>query len=79
MSDKVVDEVIEQVEAEVADWSIDDQIRLIERLLSRMKATAQPTQPRKSLYGLWQGVDVSEEDIAEVRRDMMRNFPREDI
>ncbi len=34
---------------------------------------------RKSLRGLWQGVDVTEEDIAEARREMWSNFPREDI
>ena len=42
-------------------------------LSSRKKA------PRKSLYGLWKdaGVSVSEEDIAEARKEMWGNFPRE--
>jgi hypothetical protein len=36
---------------------------------------------RKSLYGLWanRGIDISEEDIDEIRREMWANFPREDI
>jgi len=36
---------------------------------------------RKSLRGLWAdlNISVSEEDIAEVRREMWENFPREDI
>ena len=36
-------------------------------------------RPLKSLEGLWagQGVDVSEEDIAELRREMWSKFPRE--
>ena len=35
-------------------------------------------RPLKSLEGLWagQGVDVSEEDIAELRREMWAKFPR---
>jgi Protein of unknown function (DUF2281) len=38
-------------------------------------------QPRRSLMGLFAdlGVDISEEDIAEARREMWGNFPREDI
>ena len=36
-------------------------------------------RPLKSLEGLWagQGVDVSEEDIAELRREMWSKFPRD--
>jgi hypothetical protein len=38
-------------------------------------------EPRRSLLGLWAdlGVDITEEDIEEVRREMWANFPREDI
>ena len=38
-------------------------------------------RPRRSLKGLWAdlGVDITEEDIAEVRKEMWKNFPREDI
>jgi hypothetical protein len=37
--------------------------------------------PRRSVKGLWAdlGVDITEEDIAEARREMWGNFPREDI
>jgi hypothetical protein len=36
-------------------------------------------QPRRSLAGLWAGLDVnvSEEDISEARREMWGNFPRD--
>lgn len=30
----------------------------------------QDARPHKSVEGLWEGVDISEEDIAEVRREM---------
>ena len=35
----------------------------------------------RSLRGLWAdlGVDISEEDITEVRRDMWGEFPRNDV
>jgi hypothetical protein len=38
-------------------------------------------EPRKSLRGLWakNNINISEEDIAELRREMWKNFPREDI
>jgi hypothetical protein len=38
-------------------------------------------RPRRSLKGLWAdlGVRITEEDIAEARREMWENFPREDI
>jgi len=38
-----------------------------------------PKSPRKSLHGLWagQGISISEEDIAEARKEMWGNFPRE--
>jgi hypothetical protein len=40
-----------------------------------------PKQPRRSLMGLWAdlNVKITEEDIAEARREMWGNFPREDI
>ncbi len=36
-------------------------------------------QPRRSLYGIFSdlNVDITEEDIAEARREMWGNFPRE--
>ena len=45
----------------------------------QQKAAAK--RPRRSLKGLWAdlGVELSEEDVTEVRRDMWGNFPREGI
>ncbi|MFQ5793724.1 MAG: hypothetical protein ACE5JP_01580 [Candidatus Bipolaricaulia bacterium] len=38
-------------------------------------------RPWRSLKGLWAdlGVQITEEDIDEARREMWSNFPREDI
>jgi hypothetical protein len=45
------------------------------------KKEVSPSQPRKSLEGLWAdtGTSITAEDIDEARREMWGNFPREDI
>jgi hypothetical protein len=66
---------------DLAKLSPVDKARLIERLvpdIERELKAARPT-PRKSLRGLWRGLDITKEDIAEVRREMWGDFPREDI
>jgi hypothetical protein len=59
-----------------------DKVRAIERLAGMLeREVIEPhDEPLNSLYGLWADfkIDVSEEDIAEMRRDMLKNFPRED-
>ena len=39
----------------------------------------EPKAPRKSLLGLWKDLDVhiTDEDIADARREMWGNFPRD--
>lgn len=60
-----------------------EKVRLMERLAVTLETdlTKQEKKPHKSLYGLWADldVDISAEDIDEIRREMWRNFPREDI
>jgi hypothetical protein len=58
-----------------------DKARLIERIvpdIERELKAAQPA-PLKSLRGIWRGLGVTDKDIAEVRREMWGDFPREDI
>jgi hypothetical protein len=42
---------------------------------------AEAKRPRRSLKGLWAdlGVEINEEDITQIRREMWGNFPREGI
>ncbi len=40
---------------------------------------AEPSQPKQSLLGIWEGEDLSSEDINNARKDLWGNFPREDI
>jgi mRNA-degrading endonuclease RelE of RelBE toxin-antitoxin system len=47
--------------------------------VSSLKEKNGAPQPRRSLRGLWKdlNVHVTEEDIAEARREMWGNFPRD--
>jgi hypothetical protein len=54
-----------------------DKLRLIERIAPEIVqevATAQRV-PRESLRGLWRGIDINDEDLAEVRREMWGQLP----
>jgi len=55
-----------------------DKARLIERIVPDIERELKAAQltPRKSLRGLWRGLDITEEEIAEARREMWGNFPR---
>jgi hypothetical protein len=58
-----------------------DKARLIQRIvpdIERELKTAQ-TGPRKSLRGLWQGLDITAEEIDEARQEMWGSFSREDF
>jgi hypothetical protein len=53
------------------------------RLLAEISASLQhelraASQPKHSLLGIWQGVDIAAEEIDEARDEMWGNFPRED-
>jgi len=54
----------------------EEALDFVEFLLARNS-----TCPRRSLAGLWADldIDVTEEDIAEARREMWGGFPRVDI
>ena len=57
-----------------------EKARLIEELGAALRAELdKPSQPKRSLLGLWEGVTLSSEDIDEARQDLWKNFPREDI
>jgi hypothetical protein len=58
--------------------SSSDQLRLVARLSDTL-ADREPPPPVTSTYGLLAhlGPAPSEEDIDEVRREMLANFPRE--
>lgn len=36
-------------------------------------------QPKRSLLGIWEGVDISAQEIDQARDEMWTNFPHEDL
>ena len=55
-----------------------EQLELVEQILATLRpqlpAMPPAKQPLRSLLGLWQGFTVTEEDIAEARREMWGDF-----
>ena len=72
-----LDEILELTK----QLSLLDKVRLIEEIAPQIKrelSAARPVQ-RTPLRGLWKGLDITEEDIAEARAEMWDNFPRKDV
>ena len=71
---------LEQVLALARKLSAAEKALLLEEVASELKADlTNPRTPKKNVYGLLAGLDISGEDIAEARRELWGNFPREDI
>ena len=72
---------LEQVVNLTNQLSLIDKVRLIEYIAPQIERELRAAQPgeRASLHGLWKGVDVTEEDITEVRKEMWGGFPRDDV
>jgi mRNA-degrading endonuclease RelE of RelBE toxin-antitoxin system len=56
-----------------------EQQKEVLELVDFLKEKSGPKKPRRSLLGLWAdlNVHITEEDIAEARRAMWSNFPRD--
>jgi hypothetical protein len=53
-----------------------DKVRLIERVAPQLERDLQLLTPRRSLRGLWRGLDITTDDITAARREAWANFPR---
>jgi hypothetical protein len=53
-------------------------VRLLEEIAPQITRdlVTSPLTPRKSLLGVWRGLDTIEAELAEARREMWTNFPR---
>ncbi len=72
---------LEDVLATTRGLSPADKVRLIERLSVEVRGGMQKSgagKPR-SLRGIWRQANTSSEDIAEARREMWGDVPRENI
>lgn len=75
--------MLEEILKLTEQLTLADKVRLLEQVapqITRELSTgelvaAQPT-PRKSLMGIWRGLDSVEAELAEARRGMWSNFPR---
>lgn len=75
---------IEEIVALTENLSREEKFEIVERLLVDLKSLepdATRPKPKRSLLGLCAdlGPAPSAEDIDEVRREVWKNFPREDI
>ncbi|WP_416669302.1 hypothetical protein [Egbenema bharatensis] len=63
--------------------SLSDKVRLLEQVapqITRELSNNSPQQtPRKSLMGIWRGLDTIEAELVEARRGMWTNFPRRGV
>ena len=72
---------LEQALSLVRELSPVDKARLIERIVPDIERELAATQakPRRSLRGLWKGLDLTQEEIDQARREVWGSFPREDV
>ena len=59
----------------------DKQREVLDHVKHLRDESSQPRKPRKSGRGLWAdlNIDLSAVDIDEARREMWKNFPRDDF
>jgi hypothetical protein len=73
---------VEQILDLAEQLLLPDKLRLLERLAPRVARQARNITravPPRSLRGIWKGLDVTDDDIEEVRKEMWGGFPREDV
>ena len=57
-----------------------EQLKVISLALPEIeKRLDQKARPRKSLRGLWAGINITDKDISDIRKSMTKNFPRSDF
>ena len=56
-----------------------DKQKAVLEFVESLKENGEPKKPLRSLEGLWADLDIhlTEEDVAEARREMWGNFPRD--
>jgi hypothetical protein len=68
----------QQVLEKLRDLPPDKQREVLD-FVDFLKEKTSPEKPRRSLRGLWANlnINITEEDIAQARREMWSNFPRD--
>ena len=69
-------DVLEQAQ----QLSPEEKVRLLAELSASLQRDLRVSKhPKHSLLGIWQGVDISEQEIDQMRHDLWGHFPREDV
>jgi hypothetical protein len=68
----------EQVVEKLRDLPPEKQKKILD-FVDSLKKESGPPQKLRGLEGIWAdlGIDITDEDIAEARREMWGNFPRD--
>ena len=58
-----------------------DKVKLIKQVSSQIEQELKtaPAEHRKPLRGLWRGLEITDKDISETRKEMWQDFPGKDI
>lgn len=69
----------QQIVERLRDLPPEKQKEVLEFVDCLKEKNVSPKKPRRSLLGLWAdlNIHITEEDIAEARREMWGNFPRD--
>lgn len=72
---------LDQVLTLAGKLSVRDKVRLIEFIAPQIERAIESESPKplRSLYGLWRGFSITEEDIAKARHEMWGNFGEREI
>lgn len=70
---------LDQVLTLAGQLSARDKVRLIEKIAPQIERVLDTAPKRKSLRGIWRGVGISASEIDAARKEMWRNFPRDDF
>ena len=72
---------LERVVAMASNLSPEDKVRLVEQVMVTLEHDLSEIgkKPRRSLYGLWPDVSLTESHIDDIRTELWNDFPREDI
>ena len=71
--------VIEEIVARLRELSPNQREQVLRYVSALPRDEGDETPPLRSLKGMWKeyGIRITEEDIAEARREMWGNFPRD--
>lgn len=72
---------LEEILISTRSLPTEDKCRLIRYVTDQIEGDFKKKQtvPRRSLRGIWKGLNITADEIAEARKLMWRDFPREDI